>query len=377
MRSYGRTAIDRFLQDRIVYRNLQPYDHSLLDLEHIRTQTGLIGKVVPRKNDLDYARVIACLLQACRRQDDPGGKIARLAFVGDTRLLDGTAFVNLSQVSGWPGLAFIGSEDTHPAKNQVVQVEGEAALFLSNRWSALSDFDHFCSRRGQPIETETAVVIDMDKTMVGARGRNAGVIDQARMQAVEQTVGGLLGESFDRTVFQSVYEPLNQPEFHTFTADNQDYLAYICLILVSGLVVYDSLVRRVRDGDMVSFNQFLKEVELRKGDLPDALSMIHHEIYTCVQEGDPTPFKTFRRNEYLLTVARFGSLEDGAPVEKMLEEEIVLTQEVRQMAVEWRQRGALLFGLSDKPDEASIPSLELQRQGYFPLHQTETHAVGE
>jgi hypothetical protein len=376
MRSYGRTSIDYFLQDRIVYRNLQPFDPSLPDLAHFRSQLGLAEKVIPRKNEFDYARAILFLLQACQRQDDPFGKIERLVFVGDTRLLDGTAFVNLCQVSGWPGLAFIGSEDTLPAENQVVELEKKATLFLSNRWSALYEFDHYCSKSGQPIEAETAVVIDMDKTMLGARGRNAGVIDRVRMQSVEQTVGDLLGESFNRTAFQSVYEPLNQPEFHTFTGDNQDYLAYICLILGSGLVIYDDLVRRVRSGDMISFRQFIDEVEIQKKDLPEMLNAIHQDIYACVSAGDPTPFKAFRRNEYLLTVGRFGCLEDGAPVEKMLTEEIVITQEVRTMATEWRQRGALLFGLSDKPDEASIPSPELERQGFLPLHKTVTHSVG-
>jgi hypothetical protein len=34
-----------------------------------------------------------------------------------------------------------------------------------------------------------------------------------------------------------------------------------------------------------------------------------------------------------------------------------------------RQRGALLFGLSDKPDEASLPRPELAQKGYLPLHR--------
>jgi hypothetical protein len=58
-------------------------------------------------------------------------------------------------------------------------------------------------------------------------------------------------------------------------------------------------------------------------------------------------------------------------------EEIVITQEVRELALEWRSRGALLFGLSDKPDEASLPTPELEQQGYLPLHRSVTHLVGE
>jgi len=69
-------------------------------------------------------------------------------------------------------------------------------------------------------------------------------------------------------------------------------------------------------------------------------------------------------------------LPDGAPVAQMLEEEIVITQEVRAVALEWRARGTLLFGLSDKPDEASLPDDALAAQGYRPIHQMATHAVG-
>ena len=61
----------------------------------------------------------------------------------------------------------------------------------------------------------------------------------------------------------------------------------------------------------------------------------------------------------------------------MLEEEIVITQEIRDMAFVWRDRGALLFGLSDKPDEASLPTPAQVERGFQPLHRATTHSVGE
>jgi hypothetical protein len=332
---------------------------------------------MPRKNEPEYARVIVYLLQHCLQQDRPGGKIARLIFVGDTRLLDGTAYANLCQVSGWRGIAFIGSEDNQPAGYQLDEVKTGCPLYLSNRWSGLPDFDRFCTAQGQPVDEETAVVIDLDKTALGARGRNGQLIDQARQEAVEVTVASLLGDMFDPAAFRAVYEPLNQPIYHPFTADNQDYLAYICLILGSGLFSYDGLLADLHDGRLTTFGQFITAVEICKSELPSQLAQIHLDIYRNFQLGDPTPFKTFRRNEYYTTVRRFGCLDDSTPIRRMLQEEIVITQEVRQMALEWRWRGALLFGLSDKPDEASIPSPELEREGFLPLHRTITHSVGE
>jgi len=377
MKNYGRTSVSEFLGDRIVYRNLDPYDRSLPRLAQTRQQVGLTAGSMPRKNEPEYARVIVYLLGRCLQQDLPGGKIERLVFVGDTRLLDGTAYANLCQAGGWPGLAFIGSEDKQPAGFKLAEAEGGHPLYLSNRWTALRDFDRFCAAQAMPVGVGTAVVIDLDKTTVGARGRNGQVIDQARMEAVETTVADLLGAAFDPASFRAVYDPLNQPEFHPFTADNQDYLAYICLILGSGLYSYAGLVGEVQSGRLASFGQFISDVEGRKGELPSQLAQIHRDIFRNFQAGDPTPFKTFRRNEYLSTTRRFGCLDDLAPVEKLLQDEIVITQEVRQLALEWRSRGALLFGLSDKPDEASLPTPELEQQGHLPLHRTMTHVVGE
>jgi hypothetical protein len=376
MKNYGRSSVSKFLGDRMVYRSLAPYDPGLPDLETIRPKIGLASGIIPRKNEAEYAQVIIALLEEARRQDASHGRIERLVFIGDTRLLDGTAYANLCKISGWPGRAFIGSETSEPAAVKMGAADHGEPLYLANRWAALADFDDYCAAQGLPVGDGTAVIIDMDKTAVGARGRNGGVIDQARVQAVQMTVAGLLGAAFDAAAFRAAYDPLNQPEFHSFTADNQDFLAYICLILGSGLYRLSELIAEVQSGQMVSFSQFITQVDARRSELAPALQEIHSEIYTSFRAGDPTPFKTFRRNEYLLTVRRFGCLGDVAPLEKLLAEEIVITQEVQAMALEWRQRGALIFGLSDKPDEASIPTPELAAQGFLPLHRAETHAIG-
>lgn len=373
---FGRSSISEFLGDRIVYRNLVPADASLPSLDDLRGELGLHEGQTPRKVEPDYARLIVSLLRSARRQDATGIPIRELVFIGDTRLLDGTAFENICQAGGWPGLAFIGSETQGAPSVQVVPTPGGPALYLANRWAALADFERYCAAQGMPIDETTAVVVDLDKTAIGARGRNGQTIDQARLHAVHVTVAGILGEAFDTAAFQRAYDLLNAPEFHPFTADNQDYLAYICLILGSGLYVLEQVVDEVRRGELASFHQFIDTVERRAGELPEALRAVHGDIYTNVQSGDPTPFKSFRRNEYLETVSRMGCLGDGIPAERLLLEEIVITQEVRRMALAWSQRGALLFGLSDKPDEASLPTPELAAQGYQPIHRSETHVVG-
>ncbi len=379
---YGKSAISEFLDDRVVYRNLAPTDLRLLPLEAIRYKIGLPPGRLPRKSEADYARVIVHILEQAQTLDERIGvihskqSIQRLIFVGDTRLLDATAFVNICQVGGWPGWAFIGSETDQPLKVETEPAGPEQSLYLANRWAALADFDCFLSERGFPVDETTAVILDIDKTTLGARGRNAATVDQARVQAVRETVATLLGPAFDPEAFLKAYDQLNQVEFHPFTADNQDYLAYVCLILGSGLWDQKELVNQVRAGRMVSFEQFIGEVDRRSNELPSALEAIHQEIYRSVKRGDPTPFKAFRRKEYLATVRRMGYLSDKTPMAKLLAEEILITQEVRALALEWEKRGALLFGLSDKPDEAAVPLPELAKQGYQPIHRMVTHVVG-
>jgi len=375
MQNYGLTSVAEFLEDRIVYRNLNALDVRLPALREMRDEVGIPANTIPRKSEADYARAIVHLLRLARALDAPGTPLTRLIFVGDTRLNDGTAFANICRAGNWPGVAFIGAEKPAPAKADVVMQEGHM-LYLANRWALLADFDAFCQGQGFPLDENTAVVLDLDKTTLGARGRNDHVIDAARVAAVRRTVGDLLGPAFDPERFEAAYGQLNRPEFHPFTTDNQDYLAYICLIVGSGLCDREALVDDVRNGRMATFAQFIQAVDAQAGDLPTDLRALHGDIYARVQAGDPTPFKAFRYTEYRETVARMGALPEDATPEDLLAREICLTHEVRELMLDWRARGALIFALSDKPDEASIPSDALRAEGDAPIHRTMTHVVG-
>ncbi len=377
MKNFGCASISDFLEDRVVYRNLIPMDDRLPKLDEFREAIGLPAGRIPRKSEADYARVIAHILRHAQNLRSPDAEIKRLIFIGDTRLNDGNAFVNICQAGGWPGLAFIGSETTAAPSTEIVPAGDAQRLFLANRWALLADFEQFCIEQDFAIDRQTVVIVDIDKTALGARGRNDHTIDRARVRAVQHTVADLLGDAFDKDAFRVAYKQLNQVEFHPFTGDNQDYLAYICLVLGSGLYGLESVVNDIRSGQLTSFNQFIAQVDDQTEALLPELAAIHAEIYRYVQAGDPTPFKMFRRNEYVDTIGLMGHLDDAASVEDLLADEIVITQEVYALALKWRRQGALLFGLSDKPDEASVPGMELTGQGYAPIHKTVTHIVGE
>jgi hypothetical protein len=372
-KTYGLTSLYQILGDFVVYRNLVPADARLPSVAELRERLDLGENALPRKAEPEYGCVVAEMLRRARGLDLPGTAIRRLIYIGDTRLNDGTAFRNLCVAGEWPGWAFIGRDEMH----YPFQVKVEGPLYLANRWSALSDFVRFVEDRGFALDEETAVVIDVDKTAIGAKGRNDRVINAARVEGVKRTVADLLGPDFDEKVFCAAYDELNRSAYHGFTADNQDYLAYICLMLGAGLFQLAALVREVKAGSMRRFSDFIVRVENRRSKLAQTgLVAIHSDVWCRVQAGDPTPFKAFRYNEYLATVARFGDLP-GTTVEEILARRIVITQEIRETAAVLRGCGALIFGVSDKPDEASLPNEVQAEAGMRSLHRLETLAVGE
>jgi len=371
----GLTSLYESLGDWVVYRNLVPADPRLPALADLRQRLHLPGTYAPRKAEPAYGHALAHLLRHARWLAMPRANVRRLVYVGDTWMNDGTAFRNLCAAGGWPGWAFVGRDalDQPPA----VRVDSEGRLYEANRWAALAGFLGFLEEEGFPLDETTAMVIDVDKTFIGARGRNDRLIDEARLEAVHGTVATLLGSSFDTLAFHTAYDELKQAPYHPFTADNQDYLAYICLMLGAGLFELPDLVQAIRGGQMAHFHDFIAEVDRRRADLASTgLAPVHDDVWRNVQAGDATPFKAFRYNEYLSTARRFGDCP-GATAEQALNQRIVITEEVRQAAATLGQCGAVVLGVSDKPDEASLPNASQAAAGMRPLHRLETLAIGQ
>jgi hypothetical protein len=375
MKYYGQASISDFLGDNVVYRNLVPMDGRLPALDQLRDVVGMPAGKTPRKTSHEYAAVLSRLLRTARELGARGSPIRRVIFIGDTRLNDSTAFRNICRAGNWPGLAFIGAEDSLSPKVEVEE-HGAVAIMYANRWSLIDEFVDFCLQRSFLFDENTAVLLDLDKTTLGARGRNDQVINQARVLAAAQTLAQFLGERFDLESFRATYDHFNQTHFHPFTTDNQDYLVYVCLMVEYGLYTCHGLECAIDNEIITEFDSFLTHVNHRSVELPTELRKVHRDFLERVRSGDPTPFKTFRQAEYRATADRMGRLKESVPVEERLTKEIVLTQEVRKQALSWRESGALLFGLSDKPDEASIPPAELALEGYLPIHRMTMAVVG-
>jgi hypothetical protein len=358
----------------VVFRNLTPADDRLPTFDQLRAELNLRDAPLPRKPEPAYASVVGKILCEARTLSGLTENAAHLIFVGDTMVNDVSAFSNLSSAMGWTGQAFIADERLSQCQEVWRLTEGQQ-LTVSNQWEDIAEFSDEASLVGIGCDERTVVVADIDKTLLGARGRNDHVIDRARQQAVYEVAHNVVGESLmDETTFMSIYNLINHPLLHPLTEDNQDAVAYACLLVACGLISLDELTSSVTKGQISGFRNFVVDMEERLHGFGRELTLLQEHIREQVEQGNPTPFAAFRAAEYRCTAALMGHLPDHASRDTMLDEEITITEEVWKAIQAWKSRGCMIFGLSDKPDEACLP-LPSDTSG-APIHCLRTHIVG-
>ena len=357
MQIYGVHAVADLLDDFVAYRNIRPADTRLPGLADIAPNTQ------PRKGDEAYANVAVTILHAAQQLRN-APHIQRFCMIGDTRQSDGGTYTTIAKRTGWAGAAFICDEK--PNDSPSYAPSSEAGIMLSNRWSHIEAFS-----AQHIIDSATAIIIDLDKTLIGARGRNHQLIDAARLTALKSAVIDVLGDNYDEATFSETYHRFNQPRFHRFTGDNQDFLAFICVMAGGKIISQDALTAMLEQGIMRTFDHFVDLTEARIAAFSSPLFTFHAQFAQLYRIGDMTPFKAFRYIEYTETAKRFGCAPSSLTAQEMLQQEIAITGELWQQAQRWKAQGALLFGLSDKPDEAACGTGESQ-----PIHRLHTHVIG-
>ncbi len=364
--------------DLVIYRDLNAVDSRLPRYADIWHEIGMDGPVPPRKLDMAYARALERLLTHAQGIARPRGPaLSEILYLGDNLLSDGGAFHNLRTLTGWPGWCLIAAEkDEHPQMKERDGLPGQG-IYEANRWIAVADFVRQTLAAGAALDAGTVVIVDIDKTALGARGRNDKSIDHARVAAIQATLNEAIGPGFSESEFRQAYAVLNTSKYHPFTADNQDNVAYACLMTGAGMIGVDELVAQIGDGRLKDFRQFMSMMDAKRDAMPKGVQATHDEVYRRTLAGDLTPFKAFRTREFQETVSRMGHLPADAQLAQRLVEEVCMTREVLE-ACEWlKARGCLMVALSDKPDEATAPSPALAAQGCLPLHRTATHVVGQ
>lgn len=373
--NFGPARLADFCSDWVIYRNLEPLDKRLPGLKSAFYEMELRSDLIPRKQEREYGKAAVWFIREMQKMREAKQPISELLMLGDTLFNDGQAFAHMLDASGWKGACFIGAE--RPEQEPNTRVEGDS-VYIANRWAALGDWLGWLKDQGFHLDERTAVVIDIDKTALGAKGRNDKVIDRARLAGIFRTMDAVLGTAFDRESFEQHYAELNRARYHRLTEDNQDYLAYICMVLNTNLISIEEVVGEVQGSSLDNFEQFIRWVDSRMMLNPaagESLREVHESVNASVRNGDPTPFKRFRRQEFICTMERMGNMPDATPADELLEEEITITEEVYELALWLNERNVLLLCLSDKPDEASCPHPRVSPE-LPPLHEAVTHRVG-
>ena len=211
-----RMCLSDLLDDFVIYRKLEPSDARLRGLEAIHGELGLPAGRIPRKTEPAYAAVTMHLLRQAQSLRGAARPLQRLLYIGDTELNDGAAAANLGRHLALRG--FIGED----RPGEPLKIETRDGMMFANRWTALEEFLRAVQAQGFVLDESLAVILDLDKTAIGARGRNDRPIDQARVDAARDTVHATLGEGLSMEVFRPIYDELHKPVYHPFTTDNQD-----------------------------------------------------------------------------------------------------------------------------------------------------------
>jgi hypothetical protein len=138
----------------------------------------------------------------------------------------------------------------------------------------------------------------------------------------------------------------------------------------------DRLWADLDDGSLAGFHQFVTLCDAHQSKMSGGLLAAHREVTANMARKDPTPFKSFRYREFHTTVALMNVLPEDASETDVLAGEIVITGEVADVADLLAAQGVLTFGLSDKPDEASVPSAEAAAAGSVALHHVKMKVIG-
>jgi hypothetical protein len=331
--------------DAVLYRDLEPCDPALPRLADLRTSLGMPAGPPPRKRDRDYARLILALALAARRLYG-GPPLTALAVIGDTEN-DRMLASHLAALGELPTYGFIG-EDRPVADESLTWQE---TIATATRWHLVTPWAATLEQRGVDW-AGMALLIDIDKTLLGPRGRSDGAIDDARAEGA-LAVAHTFYPELDVAGFRRSYAELCRKEWHPYTLDNQDYVVATALLATAGALSLDGLRMVIETGKPPRFAATLAAASALT---PPGLAALHRELSARVAEGDPTPFKAFRRAELTATL------------ERMADGRLTLCQDIFALGRRLAGCGALCLAASDKPAESALPAPAQQASGVPALH---------
>jgi len=321
---FEKATLNDILNDYIVLRELEPVRKELSSFNVLKDKLGLAS--LPRKKDKEYAVVLLEILKSAKA-------FKNIVYIGDTFLSDLTVIKNLKSYGDVDIFGVITDEGAKDLES------GVDFVVFSNSWGNLPNIVK------DKINENSVVVVDIDKTFIGAHGRNHLPIDKARADAIVE----LAREMFDEAnieAFLKLYHSIHTKDFLNFTQDNQDVVSIVSLILYANVITFEDFVNFAKTH---SFSDFIFSIDVK-----GKLKIYVDEVRKNLEENKPTLFPTFRKVELEKTIARMDFLLDETPLSTLLSEEILITGEVFRVCKFALEKGALVFGVSDKPKLASF-----------------------
>ncbi|HDL50435.1 MAG TPA: hypothetical protein ENG37_00300 [Firmicutes bacterium] len=333
---YKRDNLNTIFENYIVFRELNPLREELPSFSELKKQLKL--DFLPRKKDPEYAKVLSFLFKKI-------GDFEKVIYFGDTYLNDGSVIKNLTELNEYKVFGVI----TEEGEQDYIKFKGN--MILNTKWRNLLPILEILEKRDFLLDEKTIVVIDIDKTFIGARGRNNKAIDKARTDAITSIIKDALGE-IEEDRFDYIYSRLNRRSLHSFTGDNQDIVAIMSILFYGDYYALGRFIREFYAGNWREPLEFFNTITIPPND--KAYKLLE-EVKENLLKKNPTAFPTFREKEFNCTLKRMDFLPDVSDVRKLLNEEILITKEVYDVGLIAKNKGALVFGLSDKPELSSIP----------------------
>ena len=102
MEQFGLVSLSEFLDDRFVYRDLQPVDPRYQGYNQCAQQFGLDPAAIPCKTDSVYNKIAVWIVDYMQEQVSDE-EVEELLVIGDSRITDGSAFQGMTAYAGWAG----------------------------------------------------------------------------------------------------------------------------------------------------------------------------------------------------------------------------------------------------------------------------------
>ena len=335
---YKRGKLTDIFGDFIIFRELNPVNKNLPQFERVKKALSL--EKLPRKKDKDYVKVLSYIFSFA-------GGYKRIFYIGDTLMSDLSVINSFSRYTDFETFGIITRE------GELNGFEDRGNFVLNGKWKNLQNVFSFCEKNHFTISEDTVFIIDIDKTAIGARGRNDKAIDRARMDAIKALAGEIFGE-VNKEEFSMIYDVVNKKDFFYITEDNQDIVSIVSFLVYDGALSLEQL----------GSGEFENTISLLSSVKPDntKLEKYVQTVLVNVEKGNPTAFPEFRKKEFEKTILRTDFLADETLPSKLLSEEILITGEVYDLALIAKEKGAFVFGVSDKPALSTMP----QNSDVFP-----------